>query len=176
MRLQTSFFYTAIVTLSQLAAVASPTDALDKEYDQVRKIAMRDPKVRESFEKANARLEAKIVEIDPSLKGYKPHDATLPPQAAAKPAAAPKHKQPSNTTPAPQAKPRSTHVIAAGDTFSSVAARYKITVAELKAVNPKVNERKLQVGNVLTLPSTSHGAPDPKPEKAGGWSWLKSKF
>ena len=46
-----------------------------------------------------------------------------------------------------------THVIATGDTLSTIAAHYKITVAELKAANPGIDEKKLQVTEKLIIPS-----------------------
>lgn len=174
------FVFTIIVNLSQMAADTSASSALDKEYEQVRKIAMRDPKVRAAFDKANERLEAKIVEIDPSLKGYKNAKATPPARVPAKTEVASPRKQPAPAKPAPQTKSQTksqnTHVIAAGDTFSSIAARYKVTVAELKTANPNVDEKKLRVGKVLTIPRGSHGASTSQPEKPGGWDWLTSKF
>jgi LysM repeat protein len=170
------FVLTVIVNLSQMATVSSASSALDKEYEQVRKIAMRDPKVRAAFEKANERLEAKIVEIDPSLKGYKTPTATPPARVPAKTDVAAPRKQPAPAKPAPQVKSQNTHVIAAGDTFSSIAARYKVTVAELKAANPNVDEKKLRVGKVLTIPRGSQGASSSGREKPGTWDWLTSKF
>jgi LysM repeat protein len=176
MRFGTILLATIIFNFTPLGIAASPAGALDREYEQVRKIAMRDPKVRAAFEKANERLDAKIVEIDPSLKGYKAPEATPPAKAGAKTGVASPRKQPSAARPAAGTKSRNTHVIAAGDTFSSIAARYKITVAELEAANPKVNEKKLRVGKVLTIPAGAHGATKSEPEKSGAWGWLKSKF
>ena len=53
-----------------LAAFAPSARADDRaqEYEQVRKIALRDPKVREAFQRAEERLQAKIDELDPALK------------------------------------------------------------------------------------------------------------
>ena len=59
----------------------------------------------------------------------------------------------------PPSKPKAatahvtTHVIATGDTLSSIATKYKITVAELKAANPAVDEKKLQVTEKLVIPT-----------------------
>ncbi|HEU4678634.1 MAG TPA: hypothetical protein VFS35_03870, partial [Terrimicrobiaceae bacterium] len=41
---------------------------LTEEYNQARKIALKDPKVRAAFKKANDELDKRIIEIDPSLK------------------------------------------------------------------------------------------------------------
>lgn len=49
-----------------------------------------------------------------------------------------------------------THLIATGDTLSSIAAHYKITVAELRAANPTVDEKKLQVTDKLLIRAGHH--------------------
>ncbi len=41
-----------------------------REYEQVRKIALRDPKVRSAYATADRRLEEKILQVDPVLRGY----------------------------------------------------------------------------------------------------------
>ena len=43
---------------------------LAQEYDQVRKIALKDPKVRAAFDRANEKLNKRIIEIDPALKPF----------------------------------------------------------------------------------------------------------
>ena len=150
------------------AALSTATAAdLAKEYEQVKTIAMRDPKVRAAYAEADRKLAEKIVQIDPALKGYKPG------QRAAAPATKPHDKS---------AYTRS-HVVARGDTVSSIAAKYRVDVAELRRINGIKDDRKLPVGQVLAIPNTSvKSAPKatPKPaakKKEGGW-WeqLKSSF
>ncbi|NRG47565.1 N-acetylmuramoyl-L-alanine amidase [Bacillus sp. CRN 9] len=48
-----------------------------------------------------------------------------------------------------------THKIAQGDTFYSLAKKYKTTVANLRKLNPKVNENALQIGQTIKVASTS---------------------
>src|SRR4029079_716888 len=53
------------------APVASAKPAgreLEVEYEQVRKIALKDPKVRAAFDRANEALNRNIIEMDPALK------------------------------------------------------------------------------------------------------------
>ena len=106
----------ALTILLPLAVVAAPPANLDNEYDQVRAIASRDPKVKAAFEKANERLDEKIVEIDPALRGY----VKGRPQTNGTPVATPKPK-PRTATPH-----ATTHTIATGDTLSTIAAHYKV--------------------------------------------------
>ena len=96
------------------------------------------------------RVEGVIVGIDPALKGYingRPTASPVnhPTQAAAAPLQKPFVK------PTPGTPRRSTHLLATGDTLSTIAARYRTTVGALKAANPKVDEKKLQVGESLNI-------------------------
>lgn len=48
-----------------------------------------------------------------------------------------------------------THKIAKGDTFYSLAKKYNTTVANLRKLNPGVDEKKLQVGQTIKVASTA---------------------
>ncbi len=132
----------------------------EQEYQQVRTIALRDPKVRAAYEDADQRLAEKIGKIDPALAGYAkrrasggiPHDAPAP-ETVRKPA----------PTPAPSAKvgsfgqPKSghferSHVVLKGETLSSIATIFGVTVESLKTANHIVDEKKLMVGQTLQIP------------------------
>jgi LysM repeat protein len=57
--------------------------------------------------------------------------------------------------PAPAPVPLPTtqeHVIQKGDTFSSLAAKYHVTVKALQAANPTVNPTKLQINQKIIIP------------------------
>ena len=150
----TRFLFLAILALIPTASFAASSTNLNHEYEQVRLIALRDPKVKAAFESANQRLEAKIVEIDPALKGFTKRQPLMTTRVNSTPSASVKSKPF-----VPPLKPKAstvhatTHVIATGDTLSSIAAHYKITVAELKAANPTVDEKKLQVTEKLNIPA-----------------------
>lgn len=58
--------------------------------------------------------------------------------------------------PAPDPNPTNqTYTVIAGDTLSSIAARYRTTVAELAAYNNILNPNLIYVGQVLTIPAFS---------------------
>lgn len=166
--LSTEFSYETLMHFKVLPIIAilipaaafsapAPTPNLNHEYEQVRLIALRDPKVKAAFEEANRKLEAKIVEIDPALKGYtkgQPLTTTRINSTNAAPVKAKPFVPPSK--PKAVTAHTTTHVIATGDTLSSIAAKYKITVAQLKAANPTVDEKKLQVTEKLVIPA-GHG-------------------
>ena len=54
------------------------------------------------------------------------------------------------------------HVVAKGETLTSIAKQYNIPLAELKKANKIQDERKLQIGQILTVPTAK--APD-SPDK-----------
>ncbi len=64
---------------------------------------------------------------------------------------------------APKAEPADgkRHVVIKGETLTSIAKQYSITLAELKKANKDVDERKLQIGQTLTIPTPKAGDPPP---------------
>ncbi len=127
-----------------LSLSAAGSGSQEQEYQQVRKIALRDPKVRAAYEEADQRLEAKMAQIDPALKPYmktRPPGGTQPAATGPGSPAATKSKAPANT-----------HVVAKGETLGAIAAHYSVTVAALKTTNQIQDERKLRTGQTLTIP------------------------
>lgn len=69
------------------------------------------------------------------------------------------------TTEAPKPPPPQTgnsHVVAKGETLTSIAKMHKVTVEELQKFNHIENERKLQIGQTIMIP-TSSTASSPTP-------------
>ena len=57
-----------------------------------------------------------------------------------------------------------THTVARGETLTSIAKMYKVTVDELQKANNIEDGRKLQAGQTITIPTTSpaaSGSPSP---------------
>jgi nucleoid-associated protein YgaU len=134
---------------ASLFAASAPSD-LAQEYEQVRRIALRDPKVRAAYAAADQRLDEKIVKIDPSLAGYVKARRNRDTQT-----------QPPATRPSPSNAPRKValhprgeilHVVAKGDTLISIAAKHHVSVADLRRANRIQDERRLPVGQTLTIP------------------------
>lgn len=151
-----------VLTLSAIAALCAfpcTLSAADQtqEYEQVRRIALRDPKVRAAFDRANERLEAKILEIDPSLTAYvrRGGKPAAVPAASTRPVATSTRRPAAPARTAQPAPGRRTHVVVAGDTLGAIAARYGTSASELKALNRIRDERKLAVGQILQLPGTA---------------------
>ncbi|PVH80389.1 carbohydrate-binding module family 50 protein, partial [Cadophora sp. DSE1049] len=55
-------------------------------------------------------------------------------------------------TPAPTGPSTSTYVIQAGDTFTTIAGKFNVSVAAIEAANPNVKPTSLQVGQTINLP------------------------
>jgi uncharacterized protein YcbK (DUF882 family) len=53
-----------------------------------------------------------------------------------------------------------THVVAKGHTIATVAARYHVSVRAITDANPKVNPKRLQIGDTLTIPGVAPKAGD----------------
>ncbi len=157
---------------------AASSAATEKEYQQVRTIALRDARVQSAYRDADRRLDAKIVQIDPALESYvkarqAARDGVPAPKTSAKPPTKPftTAKPAVKTVPAKTATVgKGTHVVAPGETLSGIAKKYRVSVSALKDTNQIKDERKLRVGQVLTIPSGKAEAPTKKEES--GWSRL----
>ena len=132
----------AIATLLPASLHAASAE-LQAEYAQVRKIALKDPGVRAAYAKADAKLNAKMIQIDPALKPFVEKGVAAPARADAKQPVRKAFTSPSQ------------YVVAKGDTLTSIAARYHVSAADLKSANGIVDERKLQVGRKLMLPAAA---------------------
>ena len=107
-----------------------------EEYNQVRKIALKDPKVRAAFRKANDELDRRIIEIDPSLKSFVEEKRGVGNKALAKKLT------------------KATHVVTKGETLTSIAKRYHVSVDTLVQANRISKQTPLQLGQRLVIPST----------------------
>jgi LysM repeat protein len=57
----------------------------------------------------------------------------------------------------------STHVVARGETLTSIAKMHKVGIDELQKFNHIENDRKLQIGQTLVIPGATGVAPSPSP-------------
>ena len=176
------FILTLGVILLPHGLRAASSAAMEKEYQQVRAIALRDARVQSAYRDADRRLDAKIIQIDPALESYvKAKQASR--EGVPAPKSAPKSAAKVQTKPFTIAKPvaktapakpavagKSTHVVAAGETLNGIAKKYRVGVGALKDTNQIKDERKLRVGQVLTIPSGKPGVAAKKEES--GWSRL----
>ena len=164
-----------LISLSSILATAAPLNAAppistEKEYQQVRTIALRDPKVQDAYREADRRLEAKMLKIDPALESYIQTRRTgKAPAAVSKPAPAPA-KIASKPSHAKTAGSKNSHTVAAGETLGSIAAKHGVSVSALTAANQIKDERKLRIGQVLTIPGGKKIEP---PKEKSFWDRFK---
>lgn len=62
------------------------------------------------------------------------------------------------------------HIVARGETLTSIAKMYNVSVSELQKYNHIENDRKLQIGQTLAIPgagSAASGSPSASPSPAG---------
>ena len=146
-----------LLILLALAGSALAATDLEQEYVQVRKIALKDPKVQAAFQKADERLNEKIIEIDPALKAIVERESLHhqgPQQEAV-------HGHPVAAAPRPAGRE---HIVVKGETLTVIAEHYHVTVASLKSANQITDERKLRVGQKLVIPGGTAPTATPKPE------------
>jgi LysM repeat protein len=56
-----------------------------------------------------------------------------------------------------------THVVARGETLTSIAKMHKVGIDELQKFNHIENDRKLQIGQTLVIPGTQNASPSASP-------------
>ena len=59
-----------------------------------------------------------------------------------------------------------THIVARGETLTSIAKMYKVTIDELQKANNIEDGRKLQAGQTIVIPSPPASAPSASPAPA----------
>ena len=171
-------FFRVFAALGLLVLATTPGIAQDsgmaEELRQLRKTVDQQSKQIEMLTREVARLGT-------ALEGKASTGASSTPSAASNPSApAPSSKPDTPPAPAaptedfaanppPKAEPaHPQHIVVKGDTLTSVAKQYNITIAELQKANKDVNERKLQIGQTLNLPPNAQtkapaaATPEPK--------------
>jgi LysM repeat protein len=79
---------------------------------------------------------------------------TQPRPEAAKAEAPASPEEPAPDAPKAEAVNGIRHLVAKGETLTSIAKRYNVSVGDLQKANKGVNDRKLQIGQTLIVPAT----------------------
>lgn len=95
--------------------------------------------MRAAYVSADKKRDARILKIDPTLKGYMEANGKLPLSVTP--------KRTEKVIPGSHS-----HVVSQGDTLSSVARKHGTTVTALKQVNAISDESRIVIGQVLILP------------------------
>ena len=130
----------------------TPESAKPAEATQIEALAKK-------IDEQNAKIDAlsqEILKLEQQMSHARPGvmigEATPPAGAAAAPAIAPLH---------PAASGGSTHIVARGETLTSIAKMYKVTVDELQKANHIEDGRKLQAGQTIMIPAGGTATPTP---------------
>jgi LysM repeat protein len=105
-------------------------------------------------------LSAQIARLIRALDGQKNPDSPAPQPSVEIPTAP---AEPAPEAPKAEAVPKAEpvvggpkHTVVKGETLTSIAKRYNIPVAELKKANKIEDERKLQIGQILSVPAAKN--------------------
>lgn len=71
---------------------------------------------------------------------------------------------PAAATPIPAGN-GNTHVVTKGETLTSIAKQYHVGIADLQKFNHIENDRKLQIGQTLTIPGAPGASPTATPNE-----------
>lgn len=156
-----------------VAGSVAATSVLAADSIEVRELR----ELRQTVEQQSKQIEALIEHVSKltqAIEAQKATAASAPAGSAAPPAGGP----PASAAPgesaagdrsaevpkAEAAKPESAaasgkHVVSKGETLTSIAKQHNVTISELQKVNKIENDRKLQIGQTLTIPA-------PKPSEA----------
>jgi len=137
--------------LSKTAAFAPVTQNMEREFQ---KLAEEKQQLRTELERARAELEqwrtyaasrgsAGGSPATSVVRGPEGGGAIPPPGSGA-------------TVPPPSRPLGVTHKIQPGETLTSIASRYRVSVTQLQAANPGVEPRRLKVGQTIKIPAAAH--------------------
>lgn len=110
-----------------------------------------------------ALLEQQSLQIQELTKQVQALQALIAPRAekaqpSAHPEATPEGSvpTPAETATVEAAESSTTHVVAKGETLTSIAKKHKVNLGELLELNKITDDRKLQIGQTLTLPKATN--------------------
>lgn len=116
-------------------------------------------KIDEQNTKIDA-LSQQILKLEQQISSIRPGVMIGDSTATAAPATAV-----SGSSPAP-APAGNAHVVAKGETLTSIAKTHKVGVGELQKFNQIANDRALQIGQTIMIPTPGASSPTPSPTPA----------
>src|SRR5262249_1736364 len=138
----------AVALWTVSAESPAPHEKKSSESTQLEALAKK-------IEEQNAKIDAlsqEILKLEQQLSHSRPGvmigEASPAPAIATAPAASAQHS----------AVAGNTHTVARGETLTSIAKMYKVTVDDLQKANSIEDGRKLQAGQTITIPTGSPAA------------------
>ena len=159
MKLTAAFFATLFSGFSLLSTVSAqtpspePSKSVDVPQLQalVKKIDEQNAKI-DALSQEILKLEQQIAHIRPGVMVGEITPSPATPSASAESASHPMNGN--------------THTVARGETLTSIAKMYKVTIDELQKANNIEDGRKLQAGQTIVIPSPPPPAPSASPAPA----------
>ncbi len=159
MKLTAAFFATLFSGFSLLSTVSAqtpspePSKSVDVPQLQalVKKIDEQNAKI-DALSQEILKLEQQIAHIRPGVMVGENTPSPATPSASAESASHPMNGN--------------THTVARGETLTSIAKMYKVTIDELQKANNIEDGRKLQAGQTIVIPSPAASAPSASPAPA----------
>ncbi len=159
MKLAAAFFATLfsgfflLSTASAQTPAPEPSKSVDVPQLQalVKKIDEQNAKI-DALSQEILKLEQQIAHIRPGVMVGEITPSPATPSASAESASHPMNGN--------------THTVARGETLTSIAKMYKVTIDELQKANNIEDGRKLQAGQTIVIPSPAASAPSASPAPA----------
>ena len=147
------FFFAVLLSLVLPAQTRAQTPAASSDAAQLealaKKIDAQNAKI-DTLSQQILTLEQQIARIRP---GVMIGEAAPPPVTSA-------------TSPEPvRAADGNTHTVARGETLTSIAKMYKVSVDELQKFNHIENDRALQIGQIIMIPPSATNSPTASPNE-----------
>ena len=147
-----SVFLLLFAALCSNASAQQPGSGSNEKHDRSQ-LETLIKKIDEQNTKIDA-LSQQILKLEQQISSIRPGvmiGESTPPPAASSGAASPTTPQSGNA-----------HVVAKGETLTSIAKAYKVGVQELQKFNQIENDRALQIGQTVMIP-TPGGSPGASP-------------
>jgi len=148
----------------ELREIRELRQIVEQQSKQIEALTQKVTELHKAFDQQKASSPSSAsTPPSPSAGSLAEHPASATPAAAAAPVpSAPPSTPP--TAEAPRAEAVAKHTVAKGETLTSIAKLYNITVTELQKLNKIENDRKLQIGQTLTIPKPTETTSSEKKE------------
>jgi len=154
-------FARCIFSLLLAAAICITTSAQPPPGDKSDKALLE--ALMKKIDEQNAKIDAlsqQILKLEQQVSAIRPGviigETPSAPSTSASTSEAPKATQSGNN-----------HVVAKGETLTSIAKMHKVSVEELQKFNHIENDRKLQIGQTIMIPPPA-STPSPTPPSPNG--------
>jgi len=149
-----------IVFLSLLLAVIVCSDSRAQTADKSEKMLEA---LSKKIDEQNAKIDTlsqQILKLEQQMAKTRP-GVMIGETPSPSPAPATSSAASEASKPAPQSG--NSHVVAKGETLTSIAKMHKVTVEELQKFNHIENDRKLQIGQTIMIPPAPSTSPSASP-------------